>query len=135
MRIITSYACTLDVETPEEAKWRFTLYRAVMDDWLRDEGITDPRADSPADSYVQLKRRDVSHDGSEIDGFLLKQPILESSHFLHTRFDLAFSEQSVALFLQFSVERRTNRIAPVSIELGCPRALATISTRATGCQA
>ena len=34
MRIITSYACTLDVETAEEASWRFNLYRGVMDDWL-----------------------------------------------------------------------------------------------------
>ena len=126
MRIITSYACTLDVETAEEAAWRFNLYRDVMHDWLRDQGIGDPREDSPSDKFIQLARRDVSHDGTEIDGFLLKQPILESSHLLHTRFDLAVSGQSLALFLQFSVERRTNRIAPASIQIGCPRALATI---------
>ena len=126
MRIITSYACTLDVETVEEAAWRFNLYRGVMDDWLRDQGIGDPRTDSPSDAFIQLARRDVSHDGAEIDGFLLKQPILESSHRLHTRFDLAFRDQSLALFLQFSVERLTSRIAPASIQVGCPRALATI---------
>ena len=126
MRIITSYACTLDAESTEEAKWRFDLYRGVMNDWLRDQGINDPKADSPADTFIQLERLDVIHEGAEIDGFLLKQPILESSHLLHTRFDLACSDQSLALFLQFSVKRLTNRIAPVSIELGCPRALATI---------
>ncbi len=126
MRIITSYACTLDVETAEEAAWRFNLYRGVMDDWLHDQGISDPRADSPSDTFIQLTRRNVSHDGAEIDGFLLRQPILESSHLLHTRFDLALGDQSLALFLQFSVERRTNRIAPTSFQLGCPRALATI---------
>ena len=126
MRIITSYACTLDVETDQEASWRFDLYRAVMDDWLRDQGISDPGTDSPSDTFIQLTRRDVSHDGAEIDGFLLKQPILESSHLLHTQFDLAFSNRSLALFLQFSVERLTNRIAPASIQVGCPRALATI---------
>ena len=126
MRIITSYACTLDVETAAEAEWRFNLYRGVMDDWLHDQGISDPRADSPSDTFIQLTRRNVSHDGAEIDGFLLRQPILESSHLLHTRFDLALGDQSLALFLQFSVERRTNRIAPTSFQLGCPRALATI---------
>ena len=126
MRIITSYACTLDVETAEEALWRFNLYRGVMHDWLRDQGISDPKEDSPSDTFIQLTRRDVSHDGAEIDGFLLKQPILESSHLLHTRFDLAYRGRSLALFLQFSVERRTSRIAPTSIQAGCPRALATI---------
>ncbi len=126
MRIITSYACTLDVETAEEASWRFNLYRGVMDDWLHDQGISDPRADSPSDTFIQLTRRDVSHEGAEIDGFLLKQPIEESSHVLHTRFDLGVRDCSLALFLQFSVERRTNRIAPTSIQIGCPRALATI---------
>ncbi len=126
MRIITSYACTLDVETSEEAVWRFNLYRGVMDDWLRDQGIGDPRVDSPADTFIQLTRRDVSHEGAEINGFLLKEPILESSHILHTRFDLAFSDRSLALFLQFSVERLTSRIAPVSYQVSCPRALQTI---------
>ena len=126
MRIITSYAYTLDVETAEEAALRFNIYRGVMDDWLRDQGINDPRADSPTDTYVQLKRRDISHEGAEIDGFLLRQPVLESSHLLHTRFDLAVSDKSLALFLQFSAERKTNRIAPASIPVGCPRALTTI---------
>lgn len=126
MRIITSYACTLDVETAQEAVWRFNLYRGVMDDWLRAQGISNPREDSLPDTFVQLSRRDMSHDGAEIDGFSLKQPILESSHLLHTQFDLALSHQSLALFLQFSVERLTNRIAPASIQVGCPRALATI---------
>ena len=126
MRIITSYACTLDVETAEEAAWRFSLYRGVMDDWLHDQGISDPRADSPEDTFVQLKRRDVSHKDAEIDGFLLKQSIEESSHILHTRFDLGVRDHSLALFLQFSVERRTDRIAPVGIQVGSPRAIQTI---------
>ena len=126
MRIITSYACTLDVESAEEAAWRFNLYRGVMDDWLHDQGISEPRADSPEDTFVQLKRRDVSHEGAEIDGFLLKQPILESSHLLHTRFDLAVSGHALALFLQFSVERLTNRVAPIEYQVSCPRALRTI---------
>lgn len=126
MRIITSYACTLHVGTAEEAGWRFNLYRDVMDDWLRDQGIGDPRKDSPSDTFIQLKRRDVAHNGAQIDGFLLKQPILESSHVLHTTFDLAANDQSLALSLQFSLERKTNRIAPASIQVGCPRALATI---------
>lgn len=126
MRIITAYACTLDVETAEEALWRFNLYRGVMDDWLRDQGISDPRSDSPSDTFIRLTRRDVSHEGAEIDGFLLKQPVLESSHVLHTEFDLAAKDESLAMFLRFSVERRTNRIAPASLQVGCPRALATI---------
>ena len=126
MRIITSYAYTLDAETAEEAALRFDIYRGVMDDWLHDQGISDPRVDSPPDTYVQLARRDISHEGAKIDGFLLKQPILESSHLLHTQFDLLVSDQSLALFLQFRVERRTNRIAPASIELNCPKALTAI---------
>ena len=126
MRIITSYACTLDVETSEEAAWRFNLYRSVMDDWLHDQGISDPRADTPDDTFIQLNRRDVSHQGAEIDGFLLKRPIEESSHILHTRFDLGVRDHSLALFLQFSVERRTVRIAPVGIQVGAPRAIQTI---------
>ena len=126
MRIITSYACTLDVATAEEAVWRFNLYRDVMDDWLRDQGVSDPRKDSPTDTFVQLKRHDAALEEARVDGFLFKQPILESSHVLHTRFDLAANEQSLALFLQFSVERLTNRIAPASIQVGCPRVLATI---------
>ncbi len=126
MRIITSYAYTLDAESVEEAAWRFKVYQGVMDDWLRDQGVNDPREDSPADTYVQLKRRDISHSGAEIDGFLLQQPILESSHVLHTRFDLAVTDQSLALFLQFSLERKTSRIAPASYQISCPRALQTI---------
>lgn len=126
MRIITSYAYTLDTESVEEAAWRFKVYQGVMDDWLRDQGVNDPREDSPADTYVQLKRRDISHSGAEIDGFLLQQPILESSHVLHTRFDLAVTDQSLALFLQFSLERKTSRIAPASYQISCPRALQTI---------
>ena len=126
MRIITSYAYTLNVANTEEAAMRFEIYRGVMDDWLQDQGINNPRSDSPTDTFTQLKRRDVSHEGARIDGFLLKQPILESSHLLHTRFDLAVSDKSLALFLQFSAERKTNRIAPASIQVGCPRALTTI---------
>lgn len=126
MRIITSYAYTLDVETTEEAASRFLIYQGIMDDWLRDQGISDPRENSPADTFVQLKRRDVSHEGTEIDGFLLKQPVLESSHLLNTRFDLAVADESLALFLQFSLERKTSRIAPVSYPVSCPRALQTI---------
>ena len=126
MRIITSYAYTLDVDTAEEAVSRFEIYRGIMDDWLRDQGISDPRVDLPADTYIELSRRDVSHEGAEIDGFLLKKPVLESSHLLHTRFDLAVADESLALFLQFSLERRTSRIAPVSYPVSCPRALQTI---------
>lgn len=126
MRIITSYAYTLEVETVDEAASRFQIYRDVMNDWLRDQGIRDPRVDLPADTYIELSRRDVSHEGEEIDGFLLKKPVLESSHLLHTRFDLAVADESLALFLQFSLERRTSRIAPVSYPVSCPRALQTI---------
>ncbi|MCY3568064.1 MAG: hypothetical protein OXH38_05520, partial [Chloroflexi bacterium] len=126
MRIITSYAYTLDVETAEEAVSRFRIYRSIMDDWLRDRGVSDPRSDSPIDTFIQLERRDVSHEGAEIDGFLLKQPVLESSHLLHTRFDLAVAGESLALFLQFRLERRTTRIAPVSYPVSCPRALQSI---------
>ena len=126
MRIMTSYAYTLEVKSVDEAAWRFQIYRDIMDDWLREQRISDPREDSPVDAFIQLKRRDVSHDGAAIDGFMLKQPVLESSHVLHTRFDLAVANQSLALFLQFSVERRTSRIAPVSYQVSCPRALQTI---------
>ena len=126
MRIITSYACTLDADTAEEASWRFELYRGVLDDWLRDQGVSDPRANTPSDTFIQLERRDVSHNEAEIDGFLLKEPVLESSHMLHTRLDLARSESALALFLQFGVERKTNRIAPANVHVECPRPLATI---------
>ena len=126
MRIITSYACTLDVDSADEAAWRFSLYQGVLDDWLLDQGVRDPRADSPSGTYIQLERRDVSYDGAEIAGFLLKQPILSSSHLLHTRFDLGLRSSSLALFCQLSLERKTSRIAPVNTRVTCPRALATI---------
>ncbi|MYJ01407.1 MAG: hypothetical protein F4102_03740, partial [Chloroflexi bacterium] len=126
MRIVTSYAYTLDVESADEAELRFKIYRGVMDDWLLEQGVSDPRTDSPSDTFIQLERRDVSHKSSKIDGFVLNQPILESSYMLYTRIELACKESALALFAQLSVERKTDRIAPTNVPVACPRPLATI---------
>ncbi len=127
MRTLAAYAFTSSVDTPEEEKWRFKIYRDTLNDWLRDEGISDPTQDTADDTYLRLTRRDIEeHEGGSVHGFLFQRPILEASHLLHTQLDLAVRETEIALYLRISLQRLAAHIAPVSVSAKCPRAVLTI---------